>query len=62
MRNTSKTPSEKIEAKHMAARKAVGVTYRELAKEHNTSKSTAHRKVNDFIRDGYNSLGSAKDE
>jgi hypothetical protein len=50
------------EGKHMAKRKEAGVTYKTLAHEHGTSKTTAHRKVQShFMKTGYNNLGSAKD-
>jgi transposase len=41
----SKPPAFKPADKHMAARKAQGLTHREVAGEFGTSKSTAHRKV-----------------
>jgi hypothetical protein len=52
-----------ISAKQMAKRKKAGVSYRTLAAEHGTSKSSAHRAVKgdtEPMRQGFNRLGSAK--
>jgi hypothetical protein len=49
-------------AKSHADAKARGLTYKQVAHEHGTSKTTSHRKAKShFMRDGYNNLGSAKD-
>jgi hypothetical protein len=49
-------------AKSHADAKSRGLTYKQVAHEHGTSKTTSHRKAKShFMRDGYNNLGSAKD-
>lgn len=53
-----KPPVEKRTG-HMAQRKAAGLTYKEVAGEFGTSKSTAHRKVGKMIQQGYTKLGKA---
>ncbi len=49
-------------AEHMDRRKKQGTTYRELAGEFGTSKSTAHRTVQkqDMLRQGFIKGGSAQ--
>ena len=48
--------SPKSAAEQMERRRKQGLTYREVAKEHGVSKSTAHRKV---MRQGFSRMGSA---
>jgi DNA-binding transcriptional regulator YiaG len=45
---------------HMAARKAQGLSHREVARDFGTSKSTAHRKVAKIMQNGYVGQGSAR--
>lgn len=49
--------SPKSRDEHMAARKAQGLSHREIARDFGTSKSTAHRKI---MRQGFVGQGSAR--
>jgi len=53
--------SPRTPAEHMAARQGQGVTYRELAVNHGTSASTAHRRVKaqNVMARGYTRDGGA---
>jgi hypothetical protein len=56
----AQAPKRDRKAEHMAKRKAAGQTYREVAGEFGTSKSTAHRKAaGQVLRQGYNRIGGA---
>lgn len=56
-RHSGSSPKSAAEA--MASRKRQGLTYREIAGEHGTSKSTAHRKARGLLGRGYTREGSA---
>ncbi len=51
--------SPRSAAESMASRKGQGLTYREVAVEHGTSKSTAHRKARGLLQRGFTREGSA---
>ena len=51
--------SPRSAAESMAERKGHGLTYREVAAEHGTSKSTAHRKARGLLQRGFTREGSA---
>lgn len=45
---------------HMAKRKGAGLTHAQVGAEFGMSKSTAHRKLSNWMQQGYTKQGSAK--